>query len=112
MTKQSDFVLYLLDLLHDFGSVKAKAMFGGYGIYRGEHIFAIVVDDILYIKADVESRTLFEGKGLSRFSYIKKGKECFMSYYMVPEEAIENRDELYYWAEKGYEAALRAEKTT
>jgi len=88
MAKRDSFVSYILDTLQDFGLVKAKRMFGGYGIYRGEIIFAIVVDGVLYIKADNENRTLFEKNGLYQFSYMKKGKECFMSYYAVPEEFL------------------------
>jgi len=110
MAKEDAFVSYLLDMLQEFGPVNAKAMFGGYGIYRDEIIFAIVVDSTLYLKADDKNRTLYEEKGLTRFSYMKNGKECFMSYYMAPEEAIENKDELYYWVRKGYKAAMRAKR--
>lgn len=109
MTNMGEFVLYVLDMLHDFGLVKATAMFGGYGIYRDGIIFAIVVDDTLYIKADDNNRALFEKKDLSRFSYMKKGKECSMSYYMVPEEAIDDKSALCYWAREGYGAALRSQ---
>ncbi len=110
MTETSSFVTYVLEILDDFGTVRARAMFGGHGIYRDGLIFAIVVDDTLYIKADDRSRHLFEEQGLARFSYKRSGKDCFMSYYMPPEEALEDRDELYYWAVKGYEAALRSKK--
>lgn len=112
MTAQNTFISYLLEMLDDFGPLRAKAMFGGYGIYRGDVFFAIVVDDTLYIKADNKNRKLFEDKGLTRFSYQRRGKDCFMSYYMAPEEALEDRDELYFWAVKGYEAALRSKKKT
>ena len=106
--KQDEFVSYLLDMLQGFGEVRARAMFGGYGIYHNELIFAIVVDNILYIKADDKNQHLFIEKGLPRFSYLKKGKECFMSYYRVPDEALDNEDILHYWATIGYQAALRA----
>ncbi len=110
MTTKNSFIPYLLDMLGDFGPVRARRMFGGYGIYRGDIFFAIVVDDTLYIKADDKTRALFEDKGLPRFVYKRQGKDCSMSYYMAPEEALEDRDELYYWAEKGFEAALRSKK--
>ncbi len=110
MSGEDSFISYLLDMLDDFGPVRAKAMFGGYGIYRGDIFFAIVVDGTLYIKADDKNRKLFEDKALPRFSYKRMGKDCFMSYYMAPEEALEDRDELYYWSIKGYEAALRSKK--
>jgi len=110
MTAENSFIPYLLEMLNGFGPVRAKRMFGGYGIYKGGIIFAIVVDDTLYIKADDRNRKLFEDKGLPRFSYKRRAKDCYMSYYMAPEEALEDRDELYYWAAKGYEAALRSKE--
>ena len=44
MAKNNEFVSYLLEMLQEFGQVRAKAMFGGFGIYRNEFIFAIVVE--------------------------------------------------------------------
>jgi len=110
VAKNNEFVSYLLEMLQEFGQVRAKAMFGGFGIYRNEFIFAIVVDDTLYIKADDNNQELFNKKGLPRFSYLKNGKECFMSYYRVPDEAVDDVDVLNYWAQIGYQAALRANK--
>ncbi len=46
----SDFCDYVIDLLSSWAKVSAKAMFGGYGMYRQGQIFAIVVDDTLYFK--------------------------------------------------------------
>lgn len=83
-------------------------MFGGHGIYKNEVMFAIVVNDALYIKADNISRELFEERSLSRFSYIKNSKACFMSYYQAPDEAIDSLELLNYWADIGYQAAMRA----
>lgn len=86
-------------MLEDFGPVRAKAMFGGYGIYKNEVMFPIVVDDTLYIKADNNSRELFDKISLSRFSYIKNNKACFMSYYRIPDEVIDRMELLNYWAD-------------
>ncbi|MEE4377490.1 MAG: hypothetical protein V2J55_08250 [Candidatus Competibacteraceae bacterium] len=33
MAKDDEFVSYLLELLKSFGTVRARAMFGGYGLY-------------------------------------------------------------------------------
>ncbi len=86
-------------------------MFGGHGVYCDDVFFAIVADEALYIKVDDENRTLCEEAGLARFSFMKKGKECQMSYYKVPEEALENREKLHYWARQGHEAGLRSKPT-
>ena len=110
MGRSNEFVSYVLEMLVGFGVVRAKAMFGGHGIYLNGLFSAIVVDDTLYIKADEKSREIFEMRGLTQFSYIKNGKKCFMSYYMAPEESVENSEELTFWAQKGYDEALRAKK--
>ena len=56
MAKQSDYVIYLFELLTDFGDVEAKSMFGGFGLYLDGLMFAIVADDALYFKVDDVSK--------------------------------------------------------
>ena len=47
MARHSEFVEFVLELLTPVGAVRARAMFGGFGIYRGDTFFAIIVDDKL-----------------------------------------------------------------
>jgi DNA transformation protein len=108
MAGKSEFAEYLLELLKPFGEVKVKAMFGGFGIYRRDLMFALVADDTLYLKVDEKSRTEFESRGLSPFVYKMKGKEFSMSYYQAPAEALEDPEEMAQWAKKAYDAAKRA----
>jgi DNA transformation protein len=108
MAPKNEFVEYLLELLQPFGPVKAKAMFGGFGIYRHDLMFGLVANDSLYLKVDEKSRSEFESKGLSPFVYKMKGKEFSMSYYKAPDEALEDPEEMAQWAQKAYDAAVRA----
>ena len=82
-------------------------MFGGFGIYRQGLMFGLVSQDTFYLKADEKNRADFEGRGLPRFTYERKGKELSMSYYQAPPEAMDNADKLGPWAQKAYEAAMR-----
>ena len=50
----SGFVEHIMDILSRFGDMRLHRMFGGYGIYRGKIIFAIIIDDELYFKVDVK----------------------------------------------------------
>ncbi len=108
MPKSNEFVNHLLELLEPFGNVSAKAMFGGYGVYRGDLMFGLVADDVLYLKVDTENLANFEDRGLEPFVYVKNDKPMKMSYYQLPEEALDNSEELWYWADLAYQAALRA----
>ena len=109
MPKSNEFVDYLLELLEPFGQVTARAMFGGYGIYHNQLMFGLVADDMLYLKVDDVNREEFEEWNLEPFVYVKQGKAMKMSYYQVPEEALDNSDEMCRWAELGYSAALRGQ---
>jgi DNA transformation protein len=81
---KDEFVQYLLELLGSLGDVEAKAMFGGFGIYRHGLMFGLVSEDTFYLKADDKNRSLFENRGLDPFTYKRKGKSFRMSYYQVP----------------------------
>lgn len=83
-------------------------MFSGYGIYHGGVIFAIFVDGSLYMKADSENLIYFEREGLPRFEYVRKGKKIAMSYYLVPDEVMDDREVAAEWARRSFEAAMRA----
>lgn len=91
-----------------FGPVKAKRMFGGYGIYHDGLMFALVADDVLYLKADEGSIGKFIELGLQRFEYTQGDKRITMSYCMAPEEIFDDPKLAKEWAVYAFEAALRA----
>lgn len=101
------FVFYVVDLMQSIGPVSAKFMFGGYGIFLEGLMFGLVADNVLYLKVDKETENEFKSKGLEKFTYKKQGKEFKMSYYQAPEEALEDGEEMSFWAAKAYSAARR-----
>jgi len=106
--RRNEFVEHLLELLAPFGSVSARRMFGGFGIYRDTLMFALVAGDVLYLKADGESRGEFERAGSEPFTYMARRKQVILSYWRAPEEALENSAAMQPWARSAYAAALRA----
>ena len=104
----SDFVSYLHEVFEDFGPIRARRMFGGYGIYHDGLMFGLVADDTLYLKVDDQIRPMFEQLGLGPFEYTRNGKVMNLSYYEAPPELLEVRQEATRWAALSYEAALRA----
>ncbi len=106
--RKNELLEHVLDLLIDFGPITARAMFGGYGIYKESRMFAIVIDDTLFFKTDGQTRTDFESRGLQPFTYKKKGKKISLTYYQAPEEALEDAAVMRHWAERASAAALRA----
>ena len=108
MSKATQFVDYLCELLAPLGRIRAKAMFGGHGIYCDERFFALVADDTLYLKADDETREAFIKAGQKPFTFVMKNAEQTMSYYTVPAEALDDFSEMKPWALLALAAARRA----
>lgn len=106
--EEKEFTSYVVELMQSIGSVCAKNMFGGHGIFLEGLMFALVADGVLYLKVDNETEDEFKARGLEVFTYIKKGKEFKMSYYQAPEEVLEDIEEMNAWATKAYYTALRA----
>ena len=50
MVSSTSFVDFVVDLLGPIGSIRAKKMFGEYGIYCNEVFFAMVCEDTLYLQ--------------------------------------------------------------
>ncbi|MBN4050581.1 TfoX/Sxy family protein [Gammaproteobacteria bacterium AH-315-M22] len=106
----SEFVEYLKEAFREFGVVTIRKMFGGHGIYFDSVMIGLVADDTLYLKADAQSLPKFQEHGLPQFMYAKGEKMVGMSYYLAPEEALEDAAEMRQWARLAYEAALRSRK--
>lgn len=105
----SEYVEYLQEAFELFGPVTARRMFGGYGIYSNGLMFGLVVEDTLYLKADAQNSRYFEDEGLGRFEYNKNGKPVKMSYYLAPDEIMDDREQAAIWARRSFEAALRSQ---
>ncbi|MDX1455491.1 MAG: TfoX/Sxy family protein [Gammaproteobacteria bacterium] len=108
MGNSKDFLDYLDELMAGIPGLRKRAMFGGHGIYSDDRMFALVADDTLYIKVDDNNRAAFEAEGSGPFVVEMKGKRGEMSYFNVPEAALEDPEAMRSWCRLGIDAALRA----
>ncbi len=111
MSKYESFKEYVLtEVLREVDGVTAKAMFGGWGIYKSGKFFAMIADGQLFFKVDNSNRGDYQKLGSKQFIYVSpKGKEMKMGYYQVPGEIMESGD-IYSWVEKSYQVALNSKK--
>ena len=103
-----EFVEYVMELFGPFGTVAARRMFGGYGVYLDGLMFAIVSGETLYLKADELNRIEFEQAGCEIFGYVRKGKRAALNFFRAPADAMESPELMLPWARTAYAAALRA----
>jgi DNA transformation protein len=106
----SDCIPFVQELLEDWAQVSARRMFGGHGLYHEGLMFAIVMDQQLYLKADEVNRPEFEALGLAPFTYAMKGKDVALSYWAAPDTIFDDQQEAVNWAQSAWDAALRGHK--
>jgi DNA transformation protein len=86
--------------------IRTRSMFGGVGIYAGELFFALIDEDLVYFKVDDTNRSTFENRGMRPFMPGGEGGEV-MQYYQVPEDVLEDVEELRSWMEGAIDVAQR-----
>lgn len=102
-----DFIPFVQELLLVWGRVSARRMFGGHGLYHEGLMFAIVMGNRLYLKADELNRPEFEVLGLAPFTYPMKGKTVALSYWSAPDAIFDEPTEAVRWARSAWDAAAR-----
>ena len=107
MRVSDGFRAFVLEQLAGVKSVRARAMFGGVGLYAGDVFFGILAADTLYLKVDDSNRGRYEAAGMEAFKPYA-GKSMTMSYYKVPAGVIEDPDELAVWARASVRVAMSA----
>lgn len=105
----SSYITYILEQLGEKKDIRARAMFGGYGLYQDGIFFGLVANDILYFKVNDTTREKYIKYTMKPFS--PYGQAVMQSYYEVPVSIIENADELNDWATEAYEIARASKKT-
>ncbi|WP_230532918.1 TfoX/Sxy family protein [Microvirga roseola] len=97
------------DVLRNLGPVHIRRMFGGQGVYQGELMFALEAYGELYLKVDDESIGLFRERGSRPFVYESRdGRTTTISYWLIPESALDDPDEAAELAGLALAAARRA----
>ena len=108
MPESRDFVAFAVELLSRVGPVRARAMFGGHGIYCGDLMIGLVDDDEIFLKTDDGTRPRFEAEGCRQWIYTGGRKEMRTSYFRPPDGAHESPEDMEPWGRLALEAARRA----
>jgi DNA transformation protein and related proteins len=109
--RQSAFADFVLEQMAEVPDVSKRAMFGGFGIYRGGLMFALIAQEQLYFKASDFLAEEFIALGLPPFVYASKGRSTALKYYQAPESVFEDSEQMTLWAQKSYQCAMRTAKS-
>ncbi|CZF79176.1 DNA transformation protein TfoX [Grimontia celer] len=74
------------------GKMKSRSMFGGFGVFCDETMFALVVNDQLHLRAGTANETEFKALSMEPYVYKKRGFPVVTKYYAVPQEWWDQSD--------------------
>jgi DNA transformation protein len=93
----------LQDCLTPLGDIRIRKMFGGYGVFEADTMFALVDSQgCIFFKADETNDQLFKAAGSQ-----KHGR---MPYYQVPEHVLEDENMLQEWAHTSITISKKTKK--
>ena len=111
MTADRSFIDRVIARLLPLGPVRGRRMFGGWGIFLDDVMFALIAGDRLYLKVDADTEERFAAAGAEPFTYRRgDGQAIVMSYREAPAGTIEDAEALLPWARLALEAARRAHR--
>lgn len=77
----------------------------GIGPVTRKRMFALISDDVLYLKASGALADELAALGSTQFGYSSKtGKRVDLPYWRAPEDCLENPDEMVAWGKKSLAA--------
>src|SRR6266550_1026078 len=90
---------FVMDQLRVLPELRAKPMFGGYGLYQSDQFFGILIQGRLYFKTDDQTRSAYIERGMGPFVYEKARRPTTLNYFEVPPDVLESRENLVEWAQ-------------
>lgn len=106
MKKKNEFLNFVLDQLEGFKSLRSRAMFGGYGLYKEDIFFAALAEDRLFFRVSDKTRPLYEEAGMPPFAPYQM--KPMRSYFEVPAHILESPPQLKEWANDAVQSARDA----
>ena len=109
MSPLSSFAQHAVDLLSGVGPIKARSMFGGYGLSLDGISIGLIAEDRIYLRVDEVTQAEFARAGSGPFIYpSKNGPMTMKSYWALPEDSVDDQERATRWGRLAADAARRA----
>ncbi|PMN65428.1 TfoX/Sxy family DNA transformation protein [Enterovibrio norvegicus] len=82
------------------GTIKSRSMFGGFGVFCDQTMFALVVNDRLHLRAGQQNEREFKRLSMQPYIYKKRGFPVVTKYYSVPDDWWEQTDTMMDFAKQ------------
>ncbi len=81
-------------LFEQLGQIKSRSMFGGFGIFADDTMFALVVKNKLHLRADARLTKQFKAEGLEPYIYKKRGFPVVTKYFAIADEITNDTQQI------------------
>lgn len=89
MATSKGYIEFLHDCFEDIPWVATRSMFGEYALYKSGKVIGLICDDICYIKITESTKKILWENAQTGFPY-----PWAKPQFIVPEETLENREDL------------------
>lgn len=101
MAVDPDFLEYAKELFDGLGPIRTGRMFSGAGLYIGDAMFAMIIAERIYMKADKDLAADYIAAGSVPFEYdTKTGTRKVTGLLSLPDSALDDPDEALEWAKR------------
>jgi DNA transformation protein len=108
MPSKKEYLDFVAEWLSPLGEITSRSMMGGYVLYCGGVVFALLGDNTLYLKADAVTRPRFQALGLKPFQPFAD-QPGTMGYYPPPAEFFEDPEVMADWGRAAVDTGRRAQ---
>lgn len=104
--------MYVRDeFLREVDGITIRRLFSGHGIYQHGICVGLITGGIIYLKVDAADVNEYKERGSMPFTYTgHTGKRVSLSFWKLPDEIMDEQEEIGSWISRAYEAALRSKK--
>ena len=101
------YIDHIMELLADLGGIEVRRMFGAAGVFRNDVMFAVIDEDVLYLKADEAFAEELKAQGASKWVYSKRSPNSrrVSNNWSLPDEAADDPELAVSLARRAYEIA-------
>lgn len=111
---EDPFLTFVPELFEQMGPITVRRMFGGAGAYAEGRMFALIVDDVIYLKVDEALKAKLAAAG-SGGAFVwepesgpRAGQKVEMGYWRLPDSAMDDPDEAAKWGRAALKVAHAA----
>src|SRR5687768_10099859 len=110
MVMKSSLATYVTENLAFLGQISNRNIFGAIGIYVEERLLGIVIDETLYLHTGPSNQQDYLSRGMAQFKPYPNAFDLTTDHHRVPEEIVEDPQQLKAWGERSLTAAIEAAK--